>query len=183
MCATTFKCKACKKEKQRNPRLKPGEQEYCSDAPCQREANRVRQQRRMTNNEKYRQDQLDAKKAWWKENPDYLKEYRRTHTDVVDRNRVLQRVRDAKRRGRVLPSSPTFVSGPVHSLSPVTPENNEMSIPAGAYVMKRIDKPSPPVLFVRIDVAAVVTSKHSVKESLAGVACKDDVVPGRSDRS
>ena len=44
----------------------------------------------------YQDNQLHAQKAWSERNPDYWKEYRESHPEYVERNRISQRQRNTK---------------------------------------------------------------------------------------
>jgi len=46
----------------------------------------------------YRDDHRDAQQSWIEDNPDYWRRYRSQHAEYVERNRLLQKERDRKRR-------------------------------------------------------------------------------------
>jgi hypothetical protein len=50
----------------------------------------------------YRQNQKDSHKSWQIKHPDYWQQYRRNHPQYCERNRMLQKQRDAKRRAQHL---------------------------------------------------------------------------------
>lgn len=85
-----------------HPRPQTPEQSYCPSPECQRERRRRWQHARRQSDPDYRDNQSRAQGSWVKRHPDYWREYRRTHQDYRERNRALQRERDARRRERVL---------------------------------------------------------------------------------
>jgi hypothetical protein len=85
-----------------HPRLQTPEQCYCSSPECQRERRRRWQYARRHSDPEYRDNQSRAQASWAERHPDYWREYRQTHADYRERNRALQRERDARRRERVL---------------------------------------------------------------------------------
>jgi hypothetical protein len=72
-------------------------QAYCSAAACQRDRRKHWQQERRRSDGDYRENQKLAHERWLAKHPDYWREYRATHAEYVDRNRLQQRERD--RRG------------------------------------------------------------------------------------
>lgn len=73
-------------------------QEYCSNKTCQR-ARRARWQRnKMSKDLDYKDNQRRCQKDWMQKHPDYWKQYRENHPEYVERNKILQVKRDAKRR-------------------------------------------------------------------------------------
>jgi hypothetical protein len=50
----------------------------------------------------YRQNQKDSHKSWQIQHPDYWRQYRDDHPLYCERNRMLQKQRDAKRRAQHL---------------------------------------------------------------------------------
>jgi hypothetical protein len=85
-----------------HPRPQTPNQSYCSSPECQRERRRLWQYARRHSDPEYRDNQSRAQQSWAGRHPDYWREYRRTHADYRERNRALQRERDARRRERVL---------------------------------------------------------------------------------
>lgn len=79
-----------------NPRVK--NQRYCNREECQRVRRRLWQREKMRSDPDYRANQQDCQKRWRKQNPDYWRQYRMEHPQYVERNRLLQRKRDKKRR-------------------------------------------------------------------------------------
>ena len=94
--ANKIRCIACGRFVPANPRAK--NQKYCGEAPCQRARKAAWQREKKDQNEKYRQDQKDAQKDWSDKNPDYWRKYRENHPDYTQRNRLLQKVRDSRRK-------------------------------------------------------------------------------------
>ena len=111
-----------------HPRPQTPEQCYCSSPECQRERRRLWQYARRHSDPEYRDNQSRAQASWAERHPDYWREYRRTHVDYRERNRTLQRERDARRRESVLAkmdvsTSDSPVPSGTYRLSPVTRED------------------------------------------------------------
>lgn len=83
-----------------NPRVKT--QRYCARKDCQRVRKRLWQREKMRSDPDYQENQRDCQRRWRKQNPDYWRQYRMGNPQYVERNRLLQRKRDEKRRGRNL---------------------------------------------------------------------------------
>ncbi len=110
------------------PCLQVKEQRYCGLPACQRERRRRWKWNRRQNDEDYRQTQALAHRAWSEAHPGYWRDYRESHPDYVERNRVLQRERDLRRRVADLakgnasePISP--VSSGIYRMEAVAPED------------------------------------------------------------
>ena len=93
-------CKHCRRIFKQNPRVK--NQLYCSRKPCQRARKTKWQKQKMINDPDYMENQKNSQKKWLENNPGYWKSYRKQHPDYCDRNRLLQKQRDIKRRARHL---------------------------------------------------------------------------------
>jgi hypothetical protein len=94
------RCCHCHRVLDLNPRIK--NQKFCHRKICQRERKRRWQQQKMATDPDYRKNQRSAQINWLDANPDYWRNYRRRHEKYCDRNRLLQRKRDANRRSRNL---------------------------------------------------------------------------------
>lgn len=79
-----------------NPRVKT--QRYCNRKECQRVRRRLWQKEKIASDLDYQANQRDCQKRWRKQNPDYWRQYRMNNPLYVERNRLLQRKRDRKRR-------------------------------------------------------------------------------------
>lgn len=77
------------------PRPQVSNQSYCSAPACQRERRRIWQLLKRQSDPDYQDNQVRAQQAWSQRNPGYWREYRRTHPEYVERNRALQRERNA----------------------------------------------------------------------------------------
>ena len=89
-------CVSCKKPYIKNPRQK--KQQYCSDPACQRARKAKWQREQIRSNPQYRKDQLQAKKDWFDQHPDFWKRYRKKNPQKSFRNSLLQRKRNQQRR-------------------------------------------------------------------------------------
>jgi len=94
------RCVHCDRLFTANPRIK--NQKYCSRDICQRARKSRWQRRKMATDADYRQNQKDGRQAWQMQHPDYWQQYRDSHPQYRERNRVLQKQRDAKRRAKHL---------------------------------------------------------------------------------
>jgi len=83
-----------------NPRVK--NQKYCSRDICQRARKRRWQQRKMATDGDYRQNRKESQQMWQTRHPGYWQQYRERHPQYCERNRMLQKQRDAKRRAKHL---------------------------------------------------------------------------------
>ena len=95
-----LRCVHCRRRFIANPRVK--DQKYCNRICCQRARKTLWQRRKMATDAAYRQNQKDSHQSWQIKNPDYWRQYRDGHPQYCERNRMLQKQRDAKRRARHL---------------------------------------------------------------------------------
>ena len=93
-----FMCKGCGLLKPVNIHLK-GNQDYCRNPECQRKRKRLWQKEKMAD-AGYRKKRLLSQKRWRAQRPAdrYQAQYRQTHPQYVDKNRVQQRIRNQQRR-------------------------------------------------------------------------------------
>jgi hypothetical protein len=89
-------CVSCKKPYIRNPRQK--KQKYCSDPACQKARKAKWQRDQMKSNPEYKKDQIQAKRDWFDQHPDYWKTYRKHTPQRSLRNSLLQRKRNQQHR-------------------------------------------------------------------------------------
>ena len=89
-------------------------QRYCALAACQRERRRRWQQSKLHSDADYRANQRQAQRAWADGHGEYWREYRASHPDYTDRNRLEQRRRDRGRRATRLAKmdASTPINGP-----------------------------------------------------------------------
>jgi hypothetical protein len=111
-----------------HPRPQSPKQCFCASAVCQRERRRRWQLRRRQSDPAYRDNQSRAQRAWGERNSGYWGAYRDAHPEYGERNRTLQRERDARRRERVLAkmdvsAGDSPVPSGTYRLSPVTRED------------------------------------------------------------
>lgn len=96
----------CRRILDLNPRVK--NHEYCSRKACQRVRKRRWQKRKMATDSDYQDNQKAAQAKWRAANPDYWRNYRQQHEKYCQRNRLLQKKRDANRRARRLAKMDTL---------------------------------------------------------------------------
>ena len=75
-------------------------QKYCSKRECQRARKAQWQRNKLKNDKAYRDNQREAGRKWRERNPDYWRNYRKRNPDYVRRNRLQQKVRNHRKRGR-----------------------------------------------------------------------------------
>jgi hypothetical protein len=104
------RCTACGKAFRPRPQIP--QQCYCAAPACQRERRRSWQLAKRESDPDYHDNQVRAQRAWRKRNPDYWREYRRTHPQYRDRNRAQQFERNNLQRERLIAkmdvSTPVF---------------------------------------------------------------------------
>ena len=94
------RCASCNqpfKARSQTPR-----QAYCASRTCQLERRRRWQRAKRLSDPDYQYNQRDAQSAWSKRNPNYWKEYRRTHPEYQERNRLQQLARSRVKAGTIL---------------------------------------------------------------------------------
>jgi hypothetical protein len=79
------------------PLLHVPRQRYCSTKACQRARRRDWQNRRLRVDDDYRDNQARAQAKWRAGHSSYWREYRAAHPAYRERNRGMQRVRNARR--------------------------------------------------------------------------------------
>jgi hypothetical protein len=79
------------------PLLHVPHQRYCSSKACQRARRRDWQNRRLRVDDDYRDNQARAQAKWRAGHSSYWREYRAAHPVYRDRNRSMQRLRNARR--------------------------------------------------------------------------------------
>ena len=94
----TIKCINCKKIVDANPRIK--NQNYCNAMKCQQVRKNLWKQQKLDSDPDYKKSQKEYRKEWNTKNPKYWKNYREKHPKYCDRNRLLQKIRDAKNRSK-----------------------------------------------------------------------------------
>ena len=77
-------------------------QAYCPSRLCQRERRRRWQRAKRLNDPDYQFKKQDSQRAWSKRNPNYWKEYRKTHPEYRERNRAQQLARARAKAGVLL---------------------------------------------------------------------------------
>ena len=90
-----IQCAHCHLQVEANPRSK--NQKYCSARGCQRARKRAWQRQKMVMDPDYCANQKNAQDAWCEHNSDYWRRYRQGNPQYVERNRQLQKLRNAKR--------------------------------------------------------------------------------------
>jgi len=116
-------CAACGKEFAPRPQIR--NQSFCSAPECQRERHRRWQKDKRLHDAKYRKIDAEYSRAWTAANLGYWAQYREDHPEYADRNRQVQRQRNAKIR--------KLKSG----IAP--PGNPEFILPSGRYQLIRIN--------------------------------------------
>ncbi|MGF6480791.1 hypothetical protein [Paraburkholderia sp. JPY419] len=82
------------------PLLHVPRQRYCSSEACQRARRRDWQRDRLRVDSDYRDNQARAQAKWRASHSSYWREYRAAHPAYRERNRSMQRLRNARRSSR-----------------------------------------------------------------------------------
>ncbi len=90
------RCRCCGRAFRRRPRNPT--QQYCSQRRCQRAPKREWQRRERGEDPDYRANERAAQRAWARAHAQYWRRWRAAHPEYVQRNRLLQRGRNARRR-------------------------------------------------------------------------------------
>jgi len=114
-------CAACGQEFQCRPQVP--HQIYCSAPQCQRERRRKWQTVKRRTDPDYRDNQARAQQAWNKRNPDYWREYRRSHPEYAERNRARQRERST-----------------LSSIAKMDVSKSDLPLPSGIYRLSQVTK-------------------------------------------
>ena len=91
-------CRYCQSPFRPHPKVPI--QKYCSSETCQKARRRKWQKQKMQSDEDYKKNQREALSAWRKNNLGYWRRYRTNHPAYVEKNRMLQKKRNAKIRQR-----------------------------------------------------------------------------------
>lgn len=119
--SVTIRCAHCGSVFEPNPRVR--NQRYCGHEDCQRARKRAWQKEKLRTDPDYRANQQDCQRNWHQRHHGYYRQYRSQNTLSAERNRLLQRVRDARRRSApllakmdALPTAPAKDLGPYYLL-------------------------------------------------------------------
>lgn len=89
-------CIHCGEGFKRSPRHR--NQEYCQNAECRKVGKAKWQKEKMRSDPDYRKNQKESYASWAKNNSDYWKKYRVRNPDKAQRNRLLQKVRNSRKK-------------------------------------------------------------------------------------
>lgn len=94
----TFTCHHCGQTATGNHRLKK-KQKFCSAKACQQARIRAWKKREYKQSKRFKTKSLSAQASWRRKRPahEYQREYRSSHPDYAERNRIQQRHRNEKR--------------------------------------------------------------------------------------
>ena len=98
-----------------DPRVK--NQRYCGRKECRQVRKRCWQREKMKTDPDYRKNQQESHQCWKQQHRDYYQIYRAKNPQYVTRNRLLQRLRDQKRRDRRFLAKMDSLN-PVYSVKP-----------------------------------------------------------------
>lgn len=76
-------------------------QKYCTERTCRRSRKSAWQREKLRSDSDYRAAQRESHAAWLAKNPDYYRNYRKTHPSYTSRNRLQQRIRNRSARGQI----------------------------------------------------------------------------------
>jgi len=115
--SATIRCAHCGSLFEPNPRAR--NQQYCSHQDCQRARKRAWQKQKLRTDPDYRDNQQDCQRDWHRRHQGYYRQYRRRNALSAERNRLLQKVRDARRRSSLLLAKmDAFRTAPAKDLGP-----------------------------------------------------------------
>lgn len=80
------------------PSVRHKTQTYCRKPACQRARKAAWKRNKMRTDPDYRFNHKVANQTWARAHPDYWRQYRSNHPEYVQRNRLLQSVRNRRRR-------------------------------------------------------------------------------------
>jgi len=89
-------CIHCGKSFNPNPRVK--NQRYCNSNTCQKARRTSWQRQKIATDPDYKENKQRCEKEWHESHPGYYKDYRNNHPAYVERNRLLQQIRDIRHR-------------------------------------------------------------------------------------
>jgi hypothetical protein len=95
-----IRCGQCRRLVPANRRVK--DQRFCGRKECQRARKNLWQRQKLASDPDYQANQRDCFRNWYKRHPGYWRQYRRRNPNYCERNCLLQRVRDKKRRSQDL---------------------------------------------------------------------------------
>jgi hypothetical protein len=78
------------------------DQSVCTQRVCRQKHRAEYHRRKIASDAEYAEVVRDSRRKWREAHPDYQKTYRQGHAGAVERNRMLQKVRDSKRRAQLL---------------------------------------------------------------------------------
>ncbi len=148
-------CAACGQSFQPHPQVP--NQSYCSAPECQRKRRRQWQRLKLQTDPDYQGNQSSAQRAWLDRNPDYWREYRKSHPEYVERNRSLQQGRNTKTR--------------VGSIAKMDVSNPGIPLPAGIYRLRLVTD----AVIAKMDVWTVEITVHAC-ECHTSALQRDDVI-------
>lgn len=107
------------------PRPQIHNQQFCSNPQCQRERRRRRQAEKRASSPERRANDAQYCRDWRVKNSDYWKNYRASHPQYAERNRIQQRQRNKARNNSDIAkdnvwSAHPFING-LYRMSPVMP--------------------------------------------------------------
>lgn len=94
------RCRFCQKPFERS-KFHP-DQDVCADPACRRRRSSEYHRKKIASDAEYAEVVRDSRRKWREAHPDYQKTYRQEHAEAAERNRMLQKGRDAKRRAQLL---------------------------------------------------------------------------------
>jgi len=90
------RCIHCGKSFSPNPRIR--NQRYCTDSSCQKARRAKWSREKMASDPDYKDNKKVSQERWLARHPGYYKKYRAKHPEYVKRNRLLQLMRNSRRR-------------------------------------------------------------------------------------
>lgn len=138
------------------------EQTCCGKEKCRRAWKKEWQARKKAEDSDYLANQREAQKSWRKRNPDYSAQYRRSHPEAVEKNRLKQRERNRSRRHPSITVSPSVIA----KMDSFKEEKQaSMPIPSGRYRFYPLDGQIAKMDSFVVEIRAISVSSESVDVS------------------
>ncbi len=85
-------------------------QMYCSQVECQKKRKALWQKNKKKKDPEYCESQELSQQQWLQSRPDYWQEYRQRNPKKAERNRLLQKIRNRRKRGMGAPLELTLIA-------------------------------------------------------------------------
>jgi len=117
-------------------------QAFCSKPACQQERRRRWQRQKLKQDPDYQANQAAAQKRWVERNPEYWRNYRRTHPEYTANNREKQIERNQRRGGQTAtgPSPPAIAKMDAYPDKKAVVSGTYRLVPVTSRVLAKMDE-------------------------------------------